>query len=145
MKTFLRLSASWSNHFQPRGSWALIWAFLSTLHELSFADGAVSHQPLIVGADQSPPGRNPGSQWSGAGLFHPKNSERLSFFSRFLTGEILAARYAGVSAATRLGMLVTPACMVWQNLPTCCCKSLGTLRSMLSKCIYEIYKSVLRA
>jgi hypothetical protein len=55
LSTFLRLNASWSDKFKPRGSQALIRASLSALHELSFADCWVSNQPLIVGADQSPP------------------------------------------------------------------------------------------
>jgi len=55
--TFLRLSTSWSDQFQPRGSRALIRASLSTSRKLSSADCWVSNQPLIVGADQSPPGK----------------------------------------------------------------------------------------
>jgi len=93
--TFLRLSTSWSDQFQPRGSRALTWASLSTSRKLSSADCWVSNLPLIVGADQSPPGQGPGSQWSGAGPFHPKNPGRLTFFSRILTGEKYAAHTRG--------------------------------------------------
>jgi hypothetical protein len=62
LSTFLRLSASRSDEFKPHGSQALIWASLSALRELSFTDCWVSNQPLIVGADQSPPSQDPGSQ-----------------------------------------------------------------------------------
>jgi hypothetical protein len=60
--TFRRLSTSWSDNFEPRGSRAWIRASLNRLRESSFADCWVSNQPLIVGADQSPLSDNSGSQ-----------------------------------------------------------------------------------
>jgi len=45
----------------------------------------------------------PGSLWSGAAPFHPKNPGRLSFFSRILTGEIQAAWFTRRSASRPAG------------------------------------------
>jgi len=146
LSTFLRLSASWSDWIKPRGSRALIRTSLSTLHELSFADCWVSNQPLIVGADQSPPSQTArvlNSQVQGPfirripGVCH---SSRESWLARNS-----AAQITGVSSETGCGKPVTPAHVVVQNLPTCCCGSLGSLKSMHSKCIYEIYKSMMRS
>jgi len=45
----------------------------------------------------------------GAGLFHPKNPERLSFFSRILTTRHAPPDIEGAVATARLGKLATPA------------------------------------
>jgi hypothetical protein len=138
--TFQRLSTSWSDRFQPRGSRAPIWASSGTSRKPDFADCSVCNQPLTVGASQSPPKpskKATGSRWSGAAPFHPENPGRLSFFSRILTDEILAERFTREQRRGRRGKPATPARQAVQGLPTCCCGSLGTLRSTTRKCMRE--------
>lgn len=136
--TFRRLSASRSDRFQPRGSQAPIWASPSTSRENGFADCWVCNQPLIVEADQSPPAPKKRCRALSGQVQRP--------FIRRIPGdchssrESRPARYGlpgsrGGQRRGQLGKPATPAHQAVQSLPTCCCGSLGTLKSTCSKCI----------
>jgi hypothetical protein len=97
-----------------------------SLREPSLADCQVCNLPLVVGADQSPPGKARVSK-PGAGLFHPENSER---------PDILLANPGYEKHLPDIeGTRPRPDSVSWQPLhsmaaqclPTCCCNPLGTL------------------
>jgi len=135
-------SASRSNGFQPRGSWAPLMG-LSEHVTRAQLHGLLGKQSTPDRRGRSEPPEQAQVLKPGAGLFHPKNPERLSFFSRILTARHVLPNNAGVASTARLGKLATPAQCGRAEPPNLLLLSVGNPWNYAPEMRIEIRKSAI--
>jgi len=127
---------------KPRGSWARMG--LSGRINASPASriAKVCNQPLVIRADQGPPGRSPGSQSQVQGLFRPETPEHPVILLAIPGSETLLPDFEGARPQPDLVSWQPLRSMAAQCLPTCCCNPLGSLDrfagSAHSRCVNQV-------